>query len=113
MASQKACHICVQLYRVTHPVKAYDRRLEESKRPWNYAPPPPLGRYSGQPMKRIYRRGSTRAYDPIGYICPDGHVILDSASGEPQHVLMPCDPREVLCKMTGEVVKTRGNHSDG
>ena len=57
-----------------------------------------------QEMRRIYSRTSTKAYQPIGYICDVGHVVLDEDEGVAGHVLTPTEPARVVCTSTGEVV---------
>ncbi|MCH8898626.1 MAG: hypothetical protein IIC33_10080 [Chloroflexi bacterium] len=58
-------------------------------------------------LPKFYEHAESRAYEGLGWICPNGHVVFDQANGqEESHVLTKTDPRKVLCLLNGELVST-------
>ncbi len=56
-------------------------------------------------MKRVYLRHQDRSYKHIGFICDQGHIVLDDAppTGE-THLVTPTYPPRVICTLNGETV---------
>ena len=56
-------------------------------------------------MKRIHARVTSGAYEGIGYLCDQEHVVLVAESDElDRHLLTPTFQLRVLCGLIGELV---------
>lgn len=96
--SAPTCVVCYRLWHTTnrHQRPGYVNMEQEGAR--------------GAPMLRLYVRGSgvgggSRAMVPVGYICEKGHTVLDNPPEEDNHILTPTWPPDVICRVTGELVK--------
>lgn len=56
-------------------------------------------------MKRIHARATSGAYEGIGYLCHQEHVVLVAESDElARHLFTPTFQLQVLCRLSGELV---------
>ena len=110
-SSTKHCEICTHLYDfgrkyAPHQQTYVTGRLGQDRGSVAYGGLNGVGAPGLTLMKRLYVR-SGGVNQPVGFICPYGHVLLDNPPKAPRHVVTRTWPATVVCLATGENVETR------